>query len=519
MEFHQAHFEGTLLSARAVTKRFPGVHALDSVDLELRPGECHALMGQNGAGKSTLLKIITGALRPDGGAMSLAGRPFDPHSPPDAQRQGVAAVYQEVGLVPTLSVAENLFLARFPLRAPWLINRRRIRLRAEQMLAEFGLNVDPGIALGSLPIAVQQMVAIARAIDMDARLLVLDEPTSSLGPRETEALFGVMARLKSRGLAILFVTHFLDQVYRVADRITVLRNGINVGTFAAGDVPRFALVAHMLGRDPARAHAVVGGPSGPKAAPASPALTTEARPALRARGLGRRGAVHPFDLELPVGRVVGLAGLLGSGRTEAARLLFGADRHDSGAIEIEGRPASLRSPRAAVARRVAFCPEDRKADGLFASMSIRDNIVMVVQRTLSRLGFVSRRAHRRIAEDLIVRLGIVTPDADRPAGVLSGGNQQKVILARWLAAHPRILILDEPTRGIDVGAKAEIERLIADLACRGIAILFVSSEIEEVVRVSHKVSVLRDRKVVARLEDDGVTEPAVMAAIVGGADQ
>ncbi len=503
------------LQALGVTRRFPGVTALDSVDLDVRAGEVHALMGQNGAGKSTLLRVITGALRPDAGTMTLDGRPYAPRSPPDAQSRGVAAVHQEVGLVPALSVAENLFLARFPRRRrlPFLIDRRETRRRAAELLASFHLSIDPGAPLDSFPVAIRQVVAIARAIDMRARLLILDEPTSSLGPRETDDLFATIARLKAAGLAIIFVTHFLGQVYRVADRITILRNGRRVGTFDAASLPRAALVAHMLGRElqhapPARDS------SPPHSLTPSPPHHASA-PVLRAHNLSRRHTIHPFSLELRSAEVVGLAGLLGSGRTEVARLLFAADRPDSGSIEIDGRAARLRSPRDAIRRGIAFCPEDRRADGLFLSMSIRDNIVMVVQRTLSRWGLARRGAQRRIADDLIARLGIATPDADRPVRALSGGNQQKVVLARWLAADPRILLLDEPTRGIDAGAKPEIERLIRDLAARAMAVLFISSEPEEVVRVSDRALVLRDRRVVAELSGDGLTEPAVMGAIAG----
>jgi monosaccharide-transporting ATPase len=506
--------EAPVLSLRGITRRFPGVLALDGVDFDARAGECHALMGENGAGKSTLLKIVTGALRPDAGSMSLGGTAYEPRSPPDAQRRGVAAVYQEVGLVPGLSVAENLFLARFPRgRVPWLIDRRAVRRRARDLLAQFGQGIDPDSPVAAHPIAVQQMVAIARAMDMDARILVLDEPTSSLGPRETESLFALIGRLKGRGLAVLFVTHFLDQVYRVADRITVLRNGRKVGTFVASELPRIRLVAHMLGRE---AESGAGGPpAGADAPVAAKAQEAAERPRLRVRGLARRGVVQRLDLTLGRGEVLGLAGLLGSGRTEAARLIFAADRPDAGRVEVDGRAVRIRSPRAAVSRGLAFCPEDRKADALFLSMSVQDNITMVVQRTLSRVGLIRRREHRRVADAFIRRLGIGTPDADRPVGTLSGGNQQKVVLARWLAMNPSVLILDEPTRGVDVGAKAEIERLIAELAGRGVGVLFISSELEEVVRVSDRVLVLRDRRIVGELAGGQVTESAVMSAIAG----
>ncbi len=505
-----------VLQVRGITRRFPGVTALDNVDFDVRAGEVHALMGENGAGKSTLLKIITGAIRPNSGSMAFAATAFEPRSPTDAQRRGIASVHQEVGLIPTLSVAENLFLARFPHRrfAPWLIDRRALLRRARELLGAFHLSVDPRAGLGSFPIATRQMVAIARAVDQEAKLLILDEPTSSLGPRETAALFHTIARLKAHGMAIIFVTHFIDQVYRVADRITVLRNGLRIGTFDATSLPRAALVAHMLGREfdlePSR-------PTPPSPAPPHPLTPSPPQaPVLRARALSRRYSIHPFDLDLRRREILGLAGLLGSGRTEAARLLFGAERADSGSIEIDGRPVRFRSPRDAIRRGLGFCPEDRKGDALFPEMSVRDNIAMVAQRTLSRWGIARRGFHRRLADSLIRALGIATPDADRPVRVLSGGNQQKVILARWLATNLRALLLDDPTRGIDAGAKAEIERLIQDLASRGTAVLFISGEPDEIARVCDRALVLRDRRVAAELSTrELLTEHAIMSAIAG----
>ncbi|WP_434389026.1 sugar ABC transporter ATP-binding protein [Melittangium boletus] len=473
-------------------KRFPGVHALTGVDLEVRPGEVHALMGQNGAGKSTLIKILTGVYARDGGTLTLEGRDFHPSSPGDAQDKGISTIYQELSLIPTLTVAENLFLGRAPRR--WFgLDWRAMRRQAEELLATFDLRIDVTQPLGSLSAAVQQLVAIARAVHTQARVLIMDEPTSSLDSHETEVLLDTIVRLKSRGLGIVFVTHFLDQVYRVSDRITVLRNGAHVGTYEASQLSRLDLVSHMLGRVPDEVEPVLREHS---EAP---------RPVLfSAQALERRG-VPAFDLTLHAGEVVGFAGLLGSGRTEAARLLFGADPARSGTLNGE----APKHPRQAIAAGMAFCPEDRKAEGIFPELSVRENIALVVQR---RWGFLlSRSRQEALAQEFVTKLGIKTPSVEQPIRLLSGGNQQKVILSRWLAYEPRLLILDEPTRGIDVGAKGEIERLIHQLSARGLAVLFISAALEEVLRLSHRIAVFRDRKKVGELSQ--TTLPEVMKVI------
>jgi monosaccharide-transporting ATPase len=498
----------TILQMHAIDKRFPGVHALDRVDFDVRAGEVHGLMGQNGAGKSTLIKVLTGVYPRDAGEITFEGRPFRAASPADAQRKGISTVYQEINLVPSLSVAENLFLGRAK-RRWWGIRWAEQRRRAKQLLGDFGVDIDVEETLASYPVAIQQMVAIARAVDIKARLLIMDEPTSSLDARETQVLFDILRRLKARGLGIIFITHFIGQVYQISDRITVLRNGQKVGTFDAKDLPKLELVGHMLGRTPHEAAALEAERS------VAEAPTAEREALLTARGLSRRGAIEPFDLQIRRGEVLGLAGLLGSGRTEAARLLFGADRPDSGSISMGGKGLALRTPRRAIARGLALCPEDRKTDGIFDDLSVRENITLVVQRNLSKLGIVSRSAQTRIAEQFVRQLDIATPDLDRPVKFLSGGNQQKVILARWLACNPVLLILDEPTRGIDVGAKAEVEKLIEQLSREGMAIVFISTELEEVVRRSHRVAVLRDRKKVAELIGDRINERTIMSIIAG----
>ena len=497
----------TLLSARGITKTFPGVRALDGVDFTLRRGEIHALMGENGAGKSTLIKMLTGACRRDGGELFFDGSPIDPRSPSQAQRLGISAVYQEINLIPFSSVAENIFLGRQPLKFG-CIDWDKINLGAAEALRRLDLEVDVTQPLNSYSIAIQQMVAIARALDIDARALVLDEPTSSLDANEVEHLFAVLRKLKARGLGIIFVSHFLDQVYAISDRFTVLRNGKLVGEYESSKLPRLELIAKMIGKD---LKAVEEMSARHGAVP----VGTEHKVFLQVKGLGRRGSVAPFDLTIRSGEVLGLAGLLGSGRTETARLLFGIDRADAGRVEIAGRVVAMNSPRAALAHRVGFCPEDRKTQAIIPDLSLRENIVLALQASKGWLRKISAAQQQQLAADYIRALGIATSDAEKPIKFLSGGNQQKAILARWLASHPRLLILDEPTRGIDVGAKAEIEKQIAKLCGDGMAILFISSELEEVVRDSHRVVVLRDRKQVCELAGAEIELSTIMKAIAG----
>jgi simple sugar transport system ATP-binding protein len=492
---------------RGVTKTFPGVRALDNVDFALRPGEIHALMGGNGAGKTTLLKVLTGVHRPDAGYILIDQEPVAPRSPAEALTLGISTVYQEINLVGDLSVAENLFLGRQPARLGQ-INWREMRRRAVTAVARLGLTLDVTRPLRSCSIALQQMVAIARALDVAARILVLDEPTSSLDRREAQQLFDVMRRLRDEGLGIIFVTHFIDQALEVSDRITVLRNGRLVGCHDTPQLPRLALVEKMLGR-PLEAAAAAAPREG------RPDSTATEAAFVAARGLGRRRAIAPLDLDIRRGEVVGLAGLLGSGRTETARLLFGLDRADAGEIRIDGAKARLTSPRRAVARGFGMLPEDRQGQGAVADLSLRENIILAVQAKRGWIRTLPRKRRARIADRFIEALGIDTPDARKPMRLLSGGNQQKAILARWLATEPALLILDEPTRGIDVGAKVEIEKLVAALRQRGMAILFISSELEEVVRDSQRVIVLRDRRMVAELGGDDLTADNVMRAIAG----
>jgi monosaccharide-transporting ATPase len=493
-----------LLELRGIGKQFPGVTALAGVDFTVRAGEIHALLGENGAGKSTLIKVLTGVYPADAGELRLAGQVIRPAAPKDAERLGISTVYQEVNLVPSLSVAENITLGRQPGRLGFL-NWRAIRRRAVAALARLEVECDVDAELGSLSVAMQQMVAIARALDTSARLLVLDEPTASLDEKEVAELFSVMRKLRGEGMGIVFVTHFLDQVYAVSDRLTVLRNGQLVGEYATADLSRLALVGKMLGREVSEAdftsHA------------AAPAAATA--PVLAARGLTRRGAIAPLDLALQAGEVVGLGGLLGSGRTETARLLFGIDARDGGEIDMKGAPVRIASPRDAVRLGLAFCSEDRKAEGILPNLSVRENLIFALQGKRGILRALSRGEQEQLCAHYIQALRIKTADAETPIRNLSGGNQQKVLLARWLATRPAVIILDEPTRGIDIGAKQEIEQLIAKLRADGLAVLFISSEIDEVVRNCSRVLVLRERRLTGEVAGADLTSERLMQMMAG----
>ncbi|KAA1057077.1 galactofuranose ABC transporter, ATP-binding protein YtfR [Azospirillum argentinense] len=494
-----------LLAIRGLSKAFLGVQALDGVDFTVRHGEIHALLGENGAGKSTLIKTLTGVYQRDAGTVMLEGRAIAPRGVEEAQRLHIGTVYQEVNLLPNLSVAENLFLGRQPMRFG-LVDRGAMRRRARAVLIPYGLSLDVTAPLGRFSVATQQIVAIARAVDMSAKVLILDEPTASLDAQEVAVLFKVLRTLRSRGIGIVFVTHFLDQVYALCDRITVLRNGRLVGERRTAELPRLDLVAMMLGRElEAAAHRI---------APPDDEGEEDARPPLvRFRGYGKARSVEPFDLAIRPGEVVGLAGLLGSGRTETARLVFGMDRADQGEVAVDGQAVRLRGPRDAIRLGFGFCPEDRKKEGIVGALSVRENIILALQARQGWLRPIPRRRQEEIADRFIRLLDIRTPHAEQPIQLLSGGNQQKALLARWLATAPRLLILDEPTRGIDVGAHAEIIRLIERLCADGMALLVVSSELEEIVAYSRRVVVLRDRRHVAELRGGEVAVGRIVAAI------
>jgi monosaccharide-transporting ATPase len=494
-----------LLEVTGLSKGFPGVKALDSVDLKVQPGEIHALMGENGAGKSTLIKVLTGVFPRDAGETRLDSQIIAPKSPREAEALGISTVYQEVNLIPHLSVAENICLGRQP---TWLgaIRWRAITKRARAALARLELSIDVNHQLSSYSIAIQQMVAIARALDISAKLLILDEPTSSLDKTEVEELFKKLRKLREDGLGIIFITHFLEQVYEISDSITVLRNGCRVGCFATKELPRIKLVSHMIGKAVQQVEAL-------EQKRASTATIRSDSPILEARALGRKGSIQPLDLDIRPGEVVGLAGLLGSGRTETAKLLFGVDRPDQGTILVKNRAVRFSSPRAAIRNRMALTPEDRKVAGIIPSLTVRENIVLALQASRGTWRRLSLAEQEKLADRFIQSLDIKTPSREQIVRNLSGGNQQKVLLARWLATEPKLFILDEPTRGIDVGAKAEIEKLIQSLRQDGLAVLFISSELEEIVRQSQRVVVLRDRQKIGELTEGEISEEAIMQSI------
>jgi monosaccharide-transporting ATPase len=500
-----------VLEMTGIRKVFPGVVALDGVDFRLFPGEIHALMGENGAGKSTLIKVLTGVYDIDGGEIVLGGEPVQFTGPLQAQRAGVSTVYQEVNLCTNLTVAENIFIGREPRkfgRIQWGLMRKR----AAELLARLDLDIDVSATLDSYSLAIQQMVAIARAVDVSARVLILDEPTSSLDTSEVAQLFTIMRRLKEEGVAILFVSHFLDQIYEISDRLTVLRNGKLIGEYQTAELPQVQLVEKMIGKELAVLDDLED------KAQRTRTKTAEAAPILSATGLGRTGAIAPFDLTINAGEVVGLAGLLGSGRTELARLLFGADRADSGQLKIDGAEVTLRSPQAAMKHGIAFSSENRRTEGIIGELTVRENIILALQAARGWTRPIPRRKQDELVDKYIKALQIRPADPDREVRNLSGGNQQKVLLARWLITEPRLLIIDEPTRGIDVGAKAEIQKLVAELSDGGVAVLFVSAELEEVLRLSHKIEVLRDRRLVEELENtEGVDAERIMQTIASGA--
>ncbi len=498
-----------LLAARGLTVRFGPVVALDGFDFSLRAGEVHALMGENGAGKSTLVKCLTGVHVPAAGEMCLSDRRVRLRSPREAETLGIGAVYQEVGLIPHRSIAENICLGREPVRRFWphAIRWKQVRSRARTALARLGLGeIDVNREAAGCSIAVQQLVAIARALDMAPRVLILDEPTSSLDRDECARLFEVIRRLRSEGLGIVIITHILDQVDAIADRVTVMRDGRLVGVHDARTLPRATLVSLMVGRAFDEIPVAIRSDE-----PLAPESTESA--VLSARGIGRRGSLEHVDLTLASGEAVGLAGLLGSGRTETARLLFGADDADHGTLHVKRQPVKFAAPRDAIKRGIAMTTENRKSEGIIPSLSLRENIALALQARRGLFKRLSRSEQDGLAAKFIGTLGIKTRDAETPIAQLSGGNQQKALLARWLATEPDILILDEPTRGIDVAAKAEILRTLHALRANGMSILFISSELDEVVRMCRRVVVLRDRRSVAEFRGEQVTESTILNAI------
>ncbi|WP_106814976.1 sugar ABC transporter ATP-binding protein [Microbacterium timonense] len=478
-----------------ITIRFPGVLALDGVDFSLRPGEVHSLMGENGAGKSTLIKALTGVYPVDDGQIVVSGRPRRFSTTADAQSAGISTVYQEVNLCGNLSVGENVMLGHEPRTAAG-IDWNAVHRLAGEHLGSLGLTIDTRSTLSSHSIAIQQLIAIGRAMVLDAKVLILDEPTSSLDRGEVERLFAVIRDLRDKGVAILFVSHFLDQIYEISDRVTVLRNGRLVGEYLLSDLPRGELVTKMIGRELDELSAL--------ATVADRPIDRTGTPVLQAQGVGRRGVLEPVDVQVYEGEVVGVAGLLGSGRTELVRLLYGADRAESGDIQVSGRPAKHSSPRRAIENRIAFSSENRRSEGIVADLSVAENIVLGIQARRGAMRPIPKGEKDAIVAEYIAALGVRPADPGMPAGNLSGGNQQKVLLARWLATAPELLILDEPTRGIDVGAKADIQRKVAELSARGLSVIFISSELEEVVRIAQRIVVMRDRRKVGEVDSSAI---------------
>ncbi|WP_317319543.1 sugar ABC transporter ATP-binding protein [Subdoligranulum variabile] len=497
-----------VLTMRGITMTFPGVKALDKVDFTLRKGEIHALMGENGAGKSTLIKCLTGINDFEAGEIRVDGvdGPVKNSSTLDAQKVGISTVYQEVNLCPNLSVAENLYIGREPMTKFHTIDRRAMFRKADELVKRLGIKADVTQNLENYSLAIQQMIAIARAVDMDCKVLILDEPTSSLDDSEVEKLFSMMRRLKDQGVGIIFVTHFLEQVYAVCDRITVLRDGTLVGEWPVAELPRVKLVAAMMGKDFDDLADIK--PEGYK-------FDENAPMEIDAEGLSHKGTIKPFNLQIRKGEVIGLTGLLGSGRSELARTIYGADRAQTGTLKVGGHEAHIKQPLDAMNLGMGLLPDDRKAEGIVGDLSVRENIILALQAKRGMFRQLPRAKQEEIADRYIDLLQIKTASRETPIKQLSGGNQQKAILARWLATDPDFLILDEPTRGIDVGTKTEIQKLIIDLAAQGKSVMFISSEIEEMLRTCNRMAVLRDGAMVGELDGE-LTQERVMAAIAGG---
>lgn len=501
-----------ILEVRGGTKRFPGVLALDNASFELAPGEVRALVGENGAGKSTLIKVLTGVYQPDEGRVVYAGEEVSFSSPGDSQAAGISTIYQEVNLIPMLSVAQNVFLGREPRSFLGFIDMARMNREAGEVLKRYGIEAEVTAPLNSLALGLQQMVAIARAVSVDARVVIMDEPTSSLEAKEVETLFGVIRRLREDGIGVIFVSHRMDELYEICDSVTVLRDGKHVHTGPLAELTKLQLISMMLGRDLAEVREE-------GATSFSEEDHTVARePVLSARHLTRRPLLKDVSLEVRPGEILGLAGLLGAGRTETAKAIFGADPVDSGNVKVGGRKVKNGSPASAIKAGVAFLPEDRKSEGIIPDLSVRENIVAAVMPRLAKAGLVSDRAQDELVERFMKDLGIKASGPDQPVRELSGGNQQKVLLARWLCMEPKVLILDEPTRGIDVGAKAEIQKLIDDLAKDGLGVVFISSELEEVVEGSDRALALKDGAVVGTLSGDEVSEVSLMRLLAEGGD-
>lgn len=502
--------ENRLLEMSHISKSFgKAVIALDDVQLTLDKGEILALLGENGAGKSTLIKVLTGVEERNSGTILMEGKEIYPKTTQEAQNLGIATVYQEVNLCPNLSVAENIYIGREPKNRVGGINWKKINSDAKQLLGKFDIDIDVTRNMDNYSVAIQQMTAIARASDIDAKVLILDEPTSSLSTIEVQKLFEIMRKLRDEGMGIIFVTHFLDQVYEVTDRITVLRNGKYVGSYMTKDLPRVELVGKMIGKDYANLEVTT------KSGKTKDGKSQNEK-LVELIEVSSTNGITNFNMSISKGEVLGLSGLLGSGRSETARTVFGVDNIEKGGLRYKGKDVKMKSPLDAIRTGMAFCPENRKTEGIIGDLSIRENIMLALQTKKGMFRKMSIKESQKLADKYIEKLEIKTPSADQLIKNLSGGNQQKVILARWLAADPELLMLDEPTRGIDIGTKAEIQKIVIDLANQGMAIIFISSELDEMLRCCKRMIVLRDMKQVGELDGDEITEEAVMRIMAGG---
>ena len=500
----------SVLEMRHIYKTFPGVKALQNVDFTLKKGEIHALMGENGAGKSTLIKVLTGVEEFETGEIMIEGcdHTIINRSPQEAQQKGISTVYQEINLCPNLTVAENLFIGREP-RKGGLIDWKTMNRKASELLGSLDINADVTKTIDNYSIAIQQMIAIARAVDMSAKVLILDEPTSSLDDGEVEKLFELMRKLRAEGVGIIFVTHFLEQVYAVCDKITVLRNGQLVGRYTTAELPRVQLVAKMMGKDFDDLAAIKGEKD-------KGAAHSDEDIVIKAAGLGKKGYIKPFDLVIHKGEVIGFTGLLGSGRSESVRVLYGAERSDEGNLFIKGKKVVAKHPLTSMNEGMAYLPEDRKNEGIIADLSVRENLIMALQAKRGMFRLLSRKQQEEYTDKYIEMLQIKTASRETPIKSLSGGNQQKVIIGRWLLTNPDFLILDEPTRGIDVGTKTEIQKLVVKLAEEGMAVVFISSEIEEMLRTCDRMVVMRDGGKVGELDGGEMNQSTIMSTIAGG---
>ncbi len=496
-----------LLKIRDLEKTFPGVRALKGVKLTVNKGEVHALMGENGAGKSTLIKVLTGIYQKNGGTICFDGEEIDCRTPMEANDKGISTIYQELNLVLFQTVYENLFLGREPRDKFGRVDRKAMVAEADRILKDLGIDVDVSVPLSRYPTAIQQMVAIARAVSINAKLVIMDEPTSSLDSQEVQVLFRIIRQLKSQGISVIFISHKLDEIFEICDRLTVFKDGEYVGDYDIKDLNQFKLISLMVGKDTVTLERKKEGYD-----------FADATPIVNMKNIRQGMRLNGLDVEIRQGEVVGLAGLLGSGRTELAQVLFGTSMPDSGEVFWWGEPANIHSPSDAIKKGMGFCTEDRKVEGIVPHLSVKENMTIALLPKLNRFGFVKFKEQDEIVRHYIERLKIKTPTPEQQICNLSGGNQQKVLLARWMCMNPKLIILDEPTRGIDVGAKAEIEDLIQELSKSGISILMISSEIAELERNCDRIIVMREGKVTRELVDKEIHQDKIMEAIAKGSE-